>query len=204
MNDVYNRCVLRFRPMLYGGYSLKREFCIGYDIWRETDYPGYFCTYDGKIAQMEFTEYGELKKFLLMKLEQTDNGYQRVEIYFKDNRRRHISVHHIVYSTWVGFIQEGTVIDHRDCNPMNNNADNLQQITQAENIQRAVDLGRFGNHKQKILVLDKFSGQNYIYNSVKDFLIDIEAPEYMIIHGGLSSLNKRRDYIERYNIIKLE
>ena len=32
------------------------------------------------------------------------------------------------------------------------------------------------------------------YNSVKEFMIDIGAPEYMIKHGGLSSIRKRKEY----------
>lgn len=210
MNDVYNKCVLKAELMLNGIHRFKREFCIGYDVWRETEYPGYFCTIDGKIAQIYFNEYGELKKFLLMNIEQTENGYQRVEIHFKNSnppKKAHISIHRIVYDTWKDYLQEGLVIDHIDCNHSNNHVNNLQQILQSENIQRAVDMGHFYQNvdrQKKLLVFDNLTGQECIYNSVRDFLVSIGAPEYMISHGGLSSLQKRKDYMKRYKVSVLD
>lgn len=213
MNDEYNnKYVLRARPMLNGINRFRREFCIGSDIWRETDFPGYFCTCDGRIAQIEFNEDFTLKKFLLMKIEHLSNNYQRVEIYTKKANYRkgiiaekvHFAIHRIVYDTWKDYLQDGFVIDHKDTNPSNNNVSNLQQITQSENIQRAVDFGRFyqiNNNKKKIFVVDTYTGEKKEYDSIKDFYIDIGAPKYMVKHGSISDLKKRKEYIRRYNVI---
>ena len=53
------------------------------------------------------------------------------------------------------------------------------------------------------MVFDKITNETKGYESVKDFFVDIQAPEYMIRHGGLSSLNKRKDLKDRFIIERI-
>eukprot|EP00611_Tribonema_gayanum_P031843 TRINITY_DN930_c0_g1_i8.p1 TRINITY_DN930_c0_g1~~TRINITY_DN930_c0_g1_i8.p1 ORF type:complete len:355 (-),score=101.58 TRINITY_DN930_c0_g1_i8:312-1376(-) len=54
-----------------------------------------------------------------------------------------IFVHRAVHSAFVGEVSgKGYVVDHVDHNPWNNNADNLQQITNKENSQRRMNLAK--------------------------------------------------------------
>ena len=85
----------------------------------------------------------------------------------------------------------------------NNHISNLRQVSQKDNIQNALLHGNFGhNHNTKIKVFDDVTGKETIFNSVKDFLISINAPEYMINHGGLNNIYKRKEY-KRYHITKI-
>ena len=52
-----------------------------------------------------------------------------------DKKRKTISIHKLVALTWLNHTPgKGLIIDHIDNNPLNNRLDNLQIITQSENI----------------------------------------------------------------------
>lgn len=158
----------------------------------------YFVTSDGIVAMIQFDENGELKKYFRVRSEIGENGYVRVKLH---HRKFHL-VHRIVYSCLSGeSLDPRKVIDHKDSNPRNNSIDNLQQVSQQENIALSVIRGnhvRCGN--KKIRVIDKINKTETEYDAVADFLIAINAPKYMIDHGGLSMLNKRKDLKNRYEI----
>ena len=175
------------------------EFKLNNDLYKETQFQGYFVTIDGKIAQIKFED-DELKSFLLMRHEITKNGYHRIEI-----NNSHKLVHRLVYEVFgSNKLNPELVIDHVDANTHNNHISNLRQVTQQENIQNATEHGNFGtNHNTKIKVFDHVSNTSAIYDSIKSFYIAINAPQYMINHGGLSCLKKRKDYINRFSVIKI-
>lgn len=175
------------------------KFKLNDDLYVETSFKGYFITEHGKIAQIRFQD-KELKSFLLMQHEITKNGYHRVEV-----NNSHKLIHRLVFETFNNEILDPEmVIDHIDSNTHNNHVSNLRQVTQQANIQNGLEHGNFGtNHNTKIKVLDKDNNTETIYDSVKSFYIAIGAPQYMVNHGGLSSLKKRKDYINRFSVIKI-
>lgn len=62
-------------------------------------------------------------------------GYRIVQ--FNVNRKRYVrKVHRLVYEAFIGRTEKGLVIDHIDNNKMNNNADNLQQVTNRINVSK--------------------------------------------------------------------
>lgn len=174
------------------------DFKINDDIYRETIFQGYFITKFGAVAQIKFENY-KLKSFFLMKQEETKEGYYRVEI-----NHKHYLIHRLVYQTWSGDkLNPELVIDHIDGNRKNNHINNLRQTTQFINIENAIQHGNFGhNHNTKIKVYDDISKTETIYNSIKEFYININAPQYMINHGGLSGLKKKKEY-NRYHVTKI-
>lgn len=70
----------------------------------------------------------------------------RRRVYLRDKRitskKTAFSVSRLVWTVFNGPIPKGMVIDHIDCNSLNNNLDNLQCITPSENIKRAYKLTR--------------------------------------------------------------
>ena len=167
-----------------------KEFIINDDIFRETRFPNYYITRYGKIAKIKIIN-GELKYFLLMEQETLKTGHKRIEI-----NNKHYFVHRLVFETWSNEkLDNALVIDHKDANPANNDINNLQQVSQKINIENAIFHGNFGNNNNtKIEIINTETNESRIYNSIKDFLIDIKAPEYMIKHGGISSIRKRKEY----------
>jgi len=72
------------------------------------------------------------------------------------------------------------------------------------NVQNGICHGNFGhNGNTKIEVLNNETGEQKIYNSIKDFYIDINAPQYIINNGGLGMLNKRKEY-KKYTWRKID
>lgn len=74
------------------------------------------------------------------------NGKDRKRVYFRDKRitpkKVAFTVSRLVWTAFNGPIPEGMIIDHIDCNPLNNSLENLQCITSSENIKRAYKLTR--------------------------------------------------------------
>lgn len=52
---------------------------------------------------------------------------------FTHKRYRSIPVHKLIYAWHLGECQAGKVIDHIDCNPLNNNILNLREVSEEEN-----------------------------------------------------------------------
>lgn len=64
----------------------------------------------------------------------TAHTYARIALYNKDKKYKHEQVHRLVYCSFANdYDLDNYVIDHIDANPLNNNFDNLQKITQSEN-----------------------------------------------------------------------
>lgn len=62
-------------------------------------------------------------------------GYKRV-LLSKNGKTKNFLIHRLVYTAFVGNVQDGFQIDHRDNNPENNRLDNLQLLTVSENIKK--------------------------------------------------------------------
>lgn len=63
-------------------------------------------------------------------------SYEQVTL-FKNNKRDYVSVHRLVAEAFCPRVDGCDVVDHKDCNGQNNHADNLEWVTQSENIQRS-------------------------------------------------------------------
>ena len=157
----------------------------------------YYITEYGELASIQFNEQDEVIMFKVLKQETSNFGHKRVEIKINKETRK-VLIHRVVYEVWIGELIEGMVIEHLDANPSNNHVSNLKQSTQKENIQTAVMQGRFWGRKTNILVYDKKYNTTKGYECVRDFLVDIGAPDYMVNHGSLTFLNKRKEYKDRF------
>jgi DNA endonuclease I-hmuI len=76
----------------------------------------------------------------LMKHIIDEDGYHRITLYGK-RKGRDIGIHRLVYSTWVGEIPDGYVIDHKDNIKWNNDVKNLSAMTVLENTRKAANDG---------------------------------------------------------------
>lgn len=174
------------------------EYILNGEIFRETIEKGYYITSKGSVAKIKFDN-GELTYFIRLKGEVSTFGHIRVEL----NRKKYL-VHRLVFQCYSEEdLKEGFVIDHIDANPSNNDISNLRQVTQKENIANATRHGNFGrNGCRKILVYDEITKEEREFPSVREFLIHINAPKYMIEHNSISALKKRREY-NRYHVTRI-
>ncbi len=82
-----------------------------------------------------------IKTNKILKHEEASNGYMRVDLR-RDNSHKHMSIHRLVAIEFIPNPQNKLYVNHKDCNPKNNNVKNLEWCTHMENIRHSVDLGR--------------------------------------------------------------
>lgn len=79
----------------------------------------------------------------------TTRGYLDAILYTDQGKRKHVLVHRIVFWTFNDVDEEyfdSHVVNHKDCDKLNNDIDNLELVTQLYNSQHAV-----GNNKYESL-----------------------------------------------------
>ena len=130
----------------------------------------------------------------------TNDGYLRIELKISPGVAKKFFIHRLVYSTYVGPLIDGMVIDHINADRQCNHYSNLRQCTQKDNIRNAITNGNFGNNNGKqISVMDKDTGEIYNFNKIKDL---IEFTGISIPNGSLTKLKSRTKFKNKYEIIE--
>ena len=74
------------------------------------------------------------------------NGYLAVSL-FRAPDRITKKIHRLVWESFMGGLTPGMVINHKNCDKTDNRIENLEEVTQAENIKNAIEMGRFAGAK---------------------------------------------------------
>ena len=77
----------------------------------------------------------------------TDSGYEKVNIWY-NKKAKHVKIHTLVLETFVGSKPEGMQGNHKDGNKRNNNLNNLEWVTQSENMLHGFRKGLFPRSKK--------------------------------------------------------
>mgnify|MGYP002770070963 CR=1 FL=1 len=103
----------------------------------------FVCNFEGEewadlknYPMYQISSYGRImnKKTKRILKQDTAHTYARIALYNEDKEYKHEQVHRLVYCSFANdYNLDNYVIDHIDANPLNNNFDNLQKITQSEN-----------------------------------------------------------------------
>lgn len=122
-------------------------------------------------------------------------GYVYVDLCHNNHKERK-AVHRLVAEYFVDGYFVGAVVNHKDGNPENNNAQNLEWITQRENIHKGYitsGLGATRNyHKYKIIFPDKSLSEEFIgFPSVVKFL---KRENINISYSSLEKYGKTSGY----------
>lgn len=98
-------------------------------------FPNYVINSDGTIMNITTGRY--------LKPEITTNGYARATLSAFGITKRYM-VHRLVADLYVeGRTTERNVVNHKDCNPLNNKSTNLEWVTHQENVDHAVLHNRY-------------------------------------------------------------
>lgn len=113
------------------------------ELWKVIEeYPDYEVSNQGRVRRLR----GQ-KGAHLMKAMKNDRGYPQVRLTMLPKRAT-ADIHRLVGKAFVANTLNKACINHIDCNPQNNFAENLEWCTQAENIAHSRKLGRYPNHWQ--------------------------------------------------------
>lgn len=113
------------------------------EFWRPAfGFPDYEVSKDGRLRRCTNCRGSYAGRMLTPKLSKIGKGYSRFALTV-NGKTRWMWAHRMVWEAFNGKIPEGLVINHIDANPRNNNLENLEIVTQAENIHHAVRMGCF-------------------------------------------------------------
>ena len=130
---------------------------------RETKYKGYYVTNHGQFLSTKVPG-GQGKDdgvFRLRKLKLDRYGYLIAAVSIMENgihKMKHIPVHRLVYETFKGPLDPSMCIDHIDNNPLNNNVENLQQISISKNSVKRDKRYHYGN--QRLYIVDDLNDKS--------------------------------------------
>jgi hypothetical protein len=118
---------------LYTPFTIKP-----FEYYKKCTYPGvkedlYIISDEGNIIN---TKTNKTRKTNIL----DKNGYPRLEMACKE-KGRHIQLHILVAHEFIGIRPEGLVINHKDGDPTRSFAENLEYITQSENVKHAYRIG---------------------------------------------------------------
>ena len=102
-----------------------------------------------------------------LKPHRNKKGYYTITL-SKDSVKQHYQVHRLVAEAFIGDIPEGYVVNHINCIPSDNRAENLEIVTQTENVLHSARLGHFdgiNEDKYKVFFND---GTSIVFNSGKE------------------------------------
>lgn len=104
-------------------------------------FPGYYASDNGNVFSIRMlTPYDNM------------NGYKKVRLVDKYGNRKADYVHRIVLNTFKGNIPKGKEGHHKDANPGNNKLNNLEIVTQMQNLEkRYLKYGPKGKKKKEDL-----------------------------------------------------
>lgn len=121
------------------------------------------------------------------------NGYHRVAIKsIQTCKYRHIYVHRLIMAAFKGENSE-MVVNHIDGNPSNNNLDNLEYVTQKQNMKHAVNTGlQPKSSKIKAVIVTNNNGYQIKYESCK------KAAEEMKVSPSTISTLCNTGHVSKY------
>jgi hypothetical protein len=94
------------------------------------------------------------------------NGYKYVNLSAYGDSQRHYSIHRLVAMTFIPNPNNLQVVDHINNDPLDNRVENLQWLTQKQNINRST---KKTSHERKVIKLDKDTLEELeTYDSITD------------------------------------
>lgn len=110
------------------------------EVWKDiSHHDGYQVSNYGRVRSFKNNRYGLCGTPHILKTDINSNGYERVYL----GCNYHLFVHKLVANAFIPNPHGYPVVRHKDDNRQNNHADNLKWGTQADNIQDAIQRGRF-------------------------------------------------------------
>ena len=134
------------------------------EIWKDIpDLKGYQASNLGRIKS--------LRNNLILSQINNGNGYLYVTISNK-NKRKNYYVHRLVAKTFIKNFDETKVVNHKDYNKKNNCIDNLENVSQKENIRYSI------KNRPKYLIFKTNTGEHHISKRGNIYRVTISKKEY--------------------------
>ena len=131
----------------------------------------------------------------LRKVSIDPDGYRRVNI--GHNKLR---LHRLVAEHFVPNPNNYDVVDHIDADKGNNKASNLEWVTQAENVRRAVAMGLLtGGESTQVIAIDNSDRMCYLFSNMAECASNLNLKERSVGKAA----NGKQKTVSGYSIIKV-
>lgn len=188
------------------------------EMWKEIeDFEGYEVSNKGQIRTYWEKKHKEKdcgfdyvlgKKPKILKTSDDGNGYLKLMLYNRQNKKRYCKkVHRLVAEAFVsGRSEENNTVDHIKSGAdgkLDNSVNNLRWVSRRKNIQKAyrdhIHDERIRKSRKMILVHDEVEGEVYYFPSIEDASRYIHVDRSSVshnIHNNIPELLKRRYWVE--------
>lgn len=152
----------------------------------------YYCDENGNI-------YSEFSHKILKPLRRKslDKEYYYVDINFGEGQK-HIPIHRIVYTVWIGDIPEDMNVLHKDDNSLNNNFNNLYLGTIQQNTFDRINNGHNVGNSWILTIYDKKTQKTITFCPAQKF---IEYSEHSCQNGNVKRMFSRNWFKKRFEVI---
>lgn len=153
----------------------------------------YFISSDGLV-------YSSFSKRLLklMKRSYDNKKYYYVDI-FVGGKQKHITIHRLVYETWVGSISPNMQVNHKNDNSLDNRVENLYIGTQSDNIRDCIYNGHRVGSTKLFIVYDRHVDKTLTFCPANDF---ISYCGHTSKNGSIKRFFTKNWFKKRYIIIE--
>ena len=116
------------------------------EIWRDiAGYEKYQVSNYGKVRSLDYNHTGQIKE-LVQRCNR--GGYMYVNLYNQGRRKTHM-IHRLVAEAFLENPDQLPVINHIDCNKLNNHVSNLEFCTISQNTKHAYDNGLLNTEESR-------------------------------------------------------
>ncbi len=98
-----------------------------------------------------------LTRDMILPLSENTCGYMRADMWNDKREHKHALVHRLVYLAHVGKIPKGLTVNHKDENKANNCVENLELLTQSENVCYGTGIERMLEARKRNAVIRRFA-----------------------------------------------
>lgn len=173
------------------------------EIWKDID---------GYEGQYKISNFGRVKSLLkwdvnkrtfvfeerIMKPFPNNKGYLEVSLLKNKNRKNHF-IHRLVANAFIPKIKGKNIVNHKDFNFLNNNIDNLEWVTQRENVLYSVK-----NMKHRKSITHSNTKEKYItYRASRNvYRVIIDRKERGTFKTLKEAIKKRNSILEKGSDVK--
>ncbi len=133
----------------------------------------------------EISSKGEIYSYYsdkILKLNEQNKGYLGIDLW-KNKQRYRKRVHRLVAEAFIPNPDKKPEVNHKDCNPKNNNIDNLEWVTTSENQLYSSKLGRKS-------YLQEVNGENSKLHKIVE-QIDLHNDNIINIYYGTNEAHRQ-------------
>lgn len=109
-----------------------------------------------------------IKTGLTLKAKKSKMGYEEIQLRDSNHKSKWFLVHRLVAEYFCGGQQDGMVVNHIDGDKLNNNASNLEWVTQSENLKHAYETGlrKKDTSAKRIVATNIQTGEQLVFDSI--------------------------------------